>query len=62
MNETINQSSESRHSNWIFFSNASSQLCSTLIGAVQGFLLFFYEAIIGLNIWYIFLAMTLFTI
>jgi len=64
MNETIDSAQfvKSRHSKWIFFSNASSQLASTLIGAVQGFLLFFYQVVIGLNIWYIVLAMTIFTI
>ena len=56
------ESLETRHSKWTFLSNACGLLCSTLIGAVQGFTLFYYEAVIGLDIWLVFLAMSIFTI
>ena len=64
MNETINytESNETRHSRWTFLSNAFGLLCSTLIGAVQGFTLFYYEAVIGLNAWLVFVAMTIFMV
>jgi len=56
-------SPKSRHSKWIYLSNALSQLPSTMIGAVQrGFLLFYYEVVIGLNVWLIFLTLSIFTI
>lgn len=65
MNETIYnvQTPKTRHSKWTFFSNALSQIPSSTIGAVQGgFLLFYYEVIIGLDIWLVFIAMSIFTI
>ena len=65
MNETINnaQSPKTRHSKWIFLSNATFQLPSTMVNAVLGgFLLFYYEVVIGLNVWLIVLALTIFTV
>ena len=64
MNEIIEyaESTETRHSRWTFFSNACGLLCSTLIGAVQGFTLFYYESVIGLDIWLIFVAVSIFTV
>ena len=64
MNETINnvESLKTRHSKWIFLSNATAQLPSTLIGTVQGLLLFYYEVVIGLNIWLVFVAVSIFTV
>ena len=65
MNETINnaQSPKTRHSKWIFLSNACFQIPSTMVNAVLGgFLLFYYEVIIGLNVWLIVLALTIFTV
>jgi len=65
MNETINnaQSPKTRHSKWTFLSNATFQLPSTMISAVLGgFLLFYYEVVIGLNVWLIVLAMSIFTV
>jgi len=64
MNETTNftESLETRHSRWTFLSNACGLLCSTLIGAVQGFTIFYYEAVIGLNAWLIFIAMSIFMV
>jgi GPH family glycoside/pentoside/hexuronide:cation symporter len=65
MNETINnaQSPKTRHSKWIFLSNATFQLPSSMINSVLGgFLLFYYEVVIGLNVWLIVLALTIFTI
>ena len=56
------ESLETRHSKWTFLSNACGLLCSTLIGAVQGFTLFYYEAVIGLNAWLIFIAMSIFMV
>jgi len=70
MNETDHKSStlevehpKSRHSKWTFLSNALFQLPSTMISAVQqGFLLFYYEVVIRLNVWLIFLALSIFTV
>ncbi|MHA1914735.1 MAG: MFS transporter [Promethearchaeota archaeon] len=64
MNETIKftEAAGTRHSKWTFLSNASGLLCSTLIGAVQGFTFFYYESVIGLRGIYIFLAMFIFMI
>jgi len=64
MNETnINaQSPKTRHSKWTFLSNATFQFPSTMINSVLGgFLLFYYEVVIGLNVWLIVLALTIFT-
>lgn len=63
-NYTNNLSSpKSRHKKWRFASNASYQFPSSIMGAVQGgFLLGYYEIVIGLNAWLIFLAMTCFII
>ena len=65
MNETMKdvQSPKTRHSKWTFLSNAFFQLPDSIIGGVQaGFLIFYYEVVIGLDIWLIFLAVTCFTI
>ncbi len=64
MSETINftESLETRHSRWTFLSNAFGLLCSTLIGAVQGFTIFYYEAVVGLDATLIAIAMTIFLI
>ena len=64
MNETINytESNETRHSRWTFLSNAFGLLCSTLIGAVQGFTIFYYEAVVGLNATIIAIAMAIFLV
>jgi len=64
MNETISytESTETRHSRLTFLSNASGLLCATLIGAIQGFTLFYYEAVVGLNAGLIAIAMALFLI
>lgn len=64
MNETINftESLSTRHSKWTFLSNACGLLCSTLIGAIQGFTLFYYETVVGLNAWLVFIAMSIFMV
>ena len=64
MNETstFTETTETRHSKWTFLSNAFGLLCSTLIGAVQGFTIFYYEAVIGLEATWIFIAMTIFLV
>ena len=64
MNETIEFTEEvgTRHSGKTFLSNASGLLCSTLIGAIQGFTLFYYNAVVGLTTFWIAIAMTLFLI
>ncbi len=62
MNETIEftEAVGTRHSRWTFLSNAFGLLCSTLIGAVQGFTLFYYEAVVGLNATLVAIAMFIF--
>jgi len=64
MNETINftESLETRHSKWTFFSNASGLLCATLIGAIQGFTLFYYNTVVGLSASFVAIAMFIFLI
>ncbi len=64
MNETITytESNETRHSRLTFLSNAFGLLCSTLIGAIQGFTLFYYEAVVGLNAIWIAIAMAIFLV
>ncbi|MFW9943122.1 MAG: MFS transporter [Candidatus Thorarchaeota archaeon] len=64
MNETIiyTESRETRHSRRTFLSNAFGLLCSTLIGAVQGFTIFYYEAVVGLHATLIAIAMTVFLV
>lgn len=49
MNETTNftETLGTRHSRWTFLSNAFGLLCSTLVGAIQGFTLFYYEVVVG---------------
>ncbi len=64
MNETIEftESVGTRHSKLTFLSNASGLLCSTLIGAIQGFTLFYYENVVGLAAIWVAIAMTLFLV
>ena len=64
MNETISytESTETRHSRWTFLSNAFGLLCATLIGAIQGFTLFYYVAVVGLSASLVAIAMFLFLI
>ncbi|MHA1297638.1 MAG: MFS transporter [Promethearchaeota archaeon] len=64
MSEIINFSEplETRHSRWTFLSNAFGLLCSTLIGAVQGFTMFYYETVVGLNANLVAIAMTIFLV
>lgn len=64
MNETITYTEPvgTRHSRWTFLSNAFGLLCATLIGAIQGFTLFYYEAVVGLNASLVAIAMFIFLI
>jgi GPH family glycoside/pentoside/hexuronide:cation symporter len=63
MNELYAESSETRHPEWKFASNATSQFTVTLMMTTLAiFLFFYYEAVLGLNAWYIFFAVTLWTI
>ncbi len=65
MNETINdvQTQTTKRSKWFMLSNGMSQFPSSVIGAVQGgFMMVYYETVIGLNSKYVFLALTIFTI
>ena len=70
MNEVNNKnstqnvlSSKSRHSKGTFASMASIQVPFSIMGAAQvGFLLFYYQTVIGLNVGLVFLALTLFTV
>ncbi|MHA1724817.1 MAG: MFS transporter [Promethearchaeota archaeon] len=62
-NSTFEESSKTRHSRWIFLSNALSQISSSTLSAVMsGFYLFYYEVIVGLNISLIFLASSIFVV
>ncbi len=57
------QSPKTRHSKWIFLSNAFFQLPDSIIGGVySGFLLFYYEVVIGLSAWGVFLALSIFAV
>ena len=64
MNETIEFTEEAgtRHSRWTFLSNASGLLCATLIGSIQGFTLAYYETVLGLNSFLVFVAMSIFLV
>jgi GPH family glycoside/pentoside/hexuronide:cation symporter len=54
---------DSRHSRWFFTSNATFQFTTTILQTTQAvFLLFYYEVIIGLDIWYVVLAMAVFMV
>ena len=64
MNETITftEIEGTRHSRWTFLSNAFGLLCATLIGAIQGFTLFYYVTVVGLSASFVAIAMFLFLI
>jgi len=64
MNENISftESLETRHSRLTFLSNAFGLLCSTLVGSIQGFTLFYYEAVVGLDATIIAIAITIFLV
>ena len=64
MNENTNyiESTETRHSKWTFLSNAFGILSSSIISSVQGFMIFYYEVVIGLNAWLIALAVAIFAV
>lgn len=65
MNKTTGdvQVARRKHSKWIYFSNALGQFPSSVIGAVQGgFLMVYYETVIGLTATNVFWALTIFTI
>ena len=63
MNETFVESTESRHPQWRYASNALFQFpVSLLVTTLAVFMFFYYEAVLGLNAWYIFLAVALWTI
>jgi len=63
MNDVYIEDLESRHSEWKYASNASIQIPRTLLPATFSvFLFFYYEAVLGLNAWYIFLALTMWTL
>lgn len=54
---------ESRHRTWRYASNATSQITGTVLSATQAlYLFFYYEVVLGLNPWFIVLAMTIFTV
>ncbi|MHA1466740.1 MAG: MFS transporter, partial [Promethearchaeota archaeon] len=64
--ESLKESIEpeiSRHPEWKYASNAMFQLTVTLLKTTIGmFLFFYYEVILGLNAWYVFLALTIWTV
>ena len=63
MNEVFEESKESRHPEWKYASSASFNFPTTLVMSTLAiFLFFYYEAVLGLNAWYIFLAVTLWTV
>ncbi|TFG07563.1 MAG: MFS transporter [Promethearchaeota archaeon] len=65
MNESFeeNKEMESRHPQWRYASNALFQFPVTLlVTTLAAFMFFYYEAVLGLNAWYIFLAVALWTI
>ena len=66
MNDIVGDSFEeelSRHSEWKYASNALNQFPATLLPATLSvFLFFYYEAVLGLNAWYVFLALTIWTV
>ncbi|TFG04084.1 MAG: MFS transporter [Promethearchaeota archaeon] len=54
---------ESRHPEWKYASNASFQFTTTILQTTIGvFLFYYYEVILGLSAWYVFFALTLWTI
>jgi len=68
MNEINNRNStpyiesvKSRHKKWVYASNACYQFPESIMGYVQGaFLLSYFEIVVGLNAWLVFLAATIF--
>jgi len=64
MNETITftETEGTRHSKKTFLSNATGLLCATLIGSIQGMTLTYYEGVLGLNSWLVFIAMSIFLV
>jgi GPH family glycoside/pentoside/hexuronide:cation symporter len=63
MNEKFVESTESRHPEWKFASSASFQFPATLLPAAFSlFLFFYYEVVLGMNAWYIFLALSIWTV
>ena len=63
MNDVYIEDLESRHSEWKYVSNALNQFPATLLPAtISVFLFFYYEAVLGLNAWYILLALTIWTV
>ncbi|MCP4763471.1 MAG: MFS transporter [archaeon] len=56
-------SKKSKPSKLAFFSSGLAQLPSSMMGAVMsGFLMIYYETVIGLNSYYVFLAMAIFSV
>ncbi|MFX0071535.1 MAG: MFS transporter [Candidatus Hermodarchaeota archaeon] len=54
---------ESRHPEWKYASNASFQFTVTIIlTTISVFLFYYYEVVLGLSAWYIFLALTIWTV
>ncbi|MBD3255200.1 MAG: MFS transporter [Candidatus Lokiarchaeota archaeon] len=63
MKEQIAENSESRHPTWKYASNATFQFTVTILTTTVGvFLFFYYEAVLGLNAWLIFLALSIWTV
>ena len=63
MNDVYIESLESRHHEWKYASNASFQFPVTLLmTTLSVFLFFYYEAILGLSAWFVFLAVTIWTV
>jgi GPH family glycoside/pentoside/hexuronide:cation symporter len=63
MNDVFIESLESRHPEWKYASNAFFQFPATILpAAISVFLFYYYEVILGMNAWYIFLALTIFTV
>lgn len=63
MNDVYIEGFESRHSGWKYASNALNQFPASLLPATLSvFLFFYYEAVLGLNAWYVFLALSIWTV
>ena len=57
------QNKKSKPSKFVFFCSGLAQLPSSMMGAVMsGFLMVFYETVLGLNASYVFLAMAIFSV
>jgi GPH family glycoside/pentoside/hexuronide:cation symporter len=63
MSEITVESLESRHPEWKYASNASFQFTVTiLMTTLSVFLFYYYEVVLGMSAWYVFLALSIWTV